>query len=440
MASAQEWDEGGRERRLSPFASFRYRNYRWLWAANVCLRLGEAAMLFLLGILVIDVLGGGNSFLALIMFLFGAAALVLVLPAGVWADRRDRRAILIASHVAVALGILLTAFLGPAQSLLGLATMLLVAIGLAIGAPVRKALIPALVPANRLLNGNALDAMGQGLAVAAGPVLAVLASDRLGVVETLLVVAAVLIVGTFFLIPLRIPARDPLPCSQEGGTDPQPRQGMWDAIGESYEFIASGTPVLSSLFALLLVTALAGPWLTLNLVDLADNLDVNLRTAAWLYLLIGGASLVSLLVIASIPRLRNAGTWYAAMVAAGAVLVIAIWFASSYGLAVPLVVLYGLAAGISGVVFLTLVQSATPTRLMGRVMAMQSFILALGAVVGGIAVAIDREAVQSDAWGVAAGVVIAVAAVAIVARNPRLRRMPSHPETPVAPPAESGSG
>lgn len=126
--------------------------------------------------------------------------------------------------------------------------------------------------------------------------------------------------------------------------------------------------------------------------------------------------------------------------ATGALLTVGISLSFSFGLTALLMAGYGLVAGVSGIIFLTLVQSATPTTLMGRVMAIQSVVVALGAAVGSLATAIDRDAVQSEAGAIAAGAVIVVAAVAIVARNPRLRRMPSHPDPPVPAQAESGSG
>ncbi|MDE2933556.1 MAG: hypothetical protein OXS47_06765 [Chloroflexota bacterium] len=36
MTSTEAQPVPARRRRLQPFASFGYRNYRWLWAANVC--------------------------------------------------------------------------------------------------------------------------------------------------------------------------------------------------------------------------------------------------------------------------------------------------------------------------------------------------------------------------------------------------------------------
>ena len=36
MTSTETQPEPTPRGRLQPFASFRYRNYRWLWAANVC--------------------------------------------------------------------------------------------------------------------------------------------------------------------------------------------------------------------------------------------------------------------------------------------------------------------------------------------------------------------------------------------------------------------
>lgn len=425
----------------SPFASFRYRGYPWLWAANVCFGLAEAAMRFSFVWLVLNS-NGSVTFLGLTTFLLGLPAVALVLPAGVWADRKDRRLLLITSHVAVALALLLTALLGSAKSELVLLTAFLTGTGLAIGAPVRAALVPALVPANRLMNGNAVYALGLALGAVAGPALSGVAIRLWGVEGSFALLAAVMGLGALLLIPLGVPPREPVPSTLEGEVAPPSpsRPGMWESISEGFGFIFSGKTVVSSLFLLLLVTALASPWLAVNYAKFLNGLGINSETARWLVGLMGAASLASLFVIASIPRLRNAGGWYAALGAAGALLTVGVSLSFSFGLTALLMAGYGLVAGVSGIIFLTLVQSATPITLMGRVMAIQSVVLALGAAVGGLVVAIDREAVQSDAGVIAAGVVIAVVAVAIVVRNPRLRRMPSHPEEPVTPSAEPEPG
>ena len=46
MSSTEEWPDPVPRRRLQPFASFRYRDYRWLWAANVSYGLVRSSMLF----------------------------------------------------------------------------------------------------------------------------------------------------------------------------------------------------------------------------------------------------------------------------------------------------------------------------------------------------------------------------------------------------------
>ena len=428
----------------SPFVSFRHRNYRWLWAANVCNGLVQSAQRFAFVWLAFD-LSGATSFLGLVALMVSLPALLLTLPAGVLTDRTNRRLLLASSHVLVAFALVLTAVLSETQMVstsLLLVTAFLVGIGVGVGEPVRAALVPAIVPKSRLLNANALYALAQGAGAVVGPALAGATIALWGVSSAFVVLAGVMLAGALFLIPLRVPPREPLPSTAEGETVPRPqsRPGMWGSIAEGFGFIFSGTTVVGSLFLLLLVTALGGPWLATNYANLVNDLDISSQTASGLFALMGATSLASLFVIASIPRLRNAGGWYAALGAAGALLTVGISSSSNLGLTALLMVPYGLVVGVSGIIFLTLVQSVTPITLMGRVMAIQSVVLALGAAVGGLVVAIDREAVQSDAGVIAAGVVIAVVAVAIVVRNPRLRRMPSHPETRVAAPAESGPG
>ena len=181
MTSTEGQPEGERPRRLQPFASFGYRSYRWLWAANVCIALVDASLRFSFVWLFIETLDRGPTFIGLSLALFSLPGLLVTLPAGVWADRKDRRLLLITSHVAVALALLLTVVLGLTESELVLLPTFLAGIGLAIGAPVRAALVPALVPANRLMNGNAVNALGLALGAVAGPAVAGVAINQWGV-------------------------------------------------------------------------------------------------------------------------------------------------------------------------------------------------------------------------------------------------------------------
>ena len=170
--NTEEWPgrEGRRGRRLQPFASFRYRNYRRLWAANATQGALYATHSFALTWVVLEALDRDYPD-ALFTVALALPALLLGLPAGLLADRRDRRRLLMASHLLTGLFLLATTVLAAAD-VLSLPLLVLMAIlaagGLALGEPVRFALIPAVVPKERILNANALDHFGVLLGAAVG--------------------------------------------------------------------------------------------------------------------------------------------------------------------------------------------------------------------------------------------------------------------------------
>ena len=440
MTSTEEEPGGGGGWRFQPFASFRERGYPWLWASSLSYGAAQSAQGFVIIWLVIEKLDvdypGG-----LFAVTLAIPALLLGLPAGWLADRRDRRKLLMASHVAVALALLLSAILVAADVLsVGLVVVMgvLASAGLALGAPVRHALIPALVPRERILNANALNDVAIALGVGAGIPLAGVVVAGWGIEVAFVILAAMAAVGVLFLIPLRVPPREQAAHDDEAAAGPSTPTTMRGDIAEAFRFLW-GTTRLRLLFVLLLAAALAGPWLALELVR--DRFDLSAQGVSFLYLFLGVGTLVSVAVLTSIPRVRNAGRWYGLAIIASALLAMAVWLSSNYGLTAFFMSLFGLALGFRGLIFLTMVQSHTPITIMGRVMGIY---VTLTAAAGLLAQPIDRAGralLEDDGWIVFAAIVLVGVVAAILIRKPGLRRMPSHPEEPAeAAPPEAGSG
>ena len=162
---------------------------------------------------------------------------------------------------------------------------------------------------------------------------------------------------------------------------------------------------------------------------------------SFLYLFLGVGTLVSVAVLTSIPRVRNAGRWYGLAIIASALLAMAVWLSSNYGLTAFFMSLFGLALGFRGLIFLTMVQSHTPIRIMGRVMGIYLTLTAAAGLLTWPIARAGRALLDDDGWIVFAAIVLVGVVAAILIRQPGLRRMPSHPEEPAAtPPVERGSG
>ncbi|MDG2216802.1 MAG: MFS transporter, partial [Acidimicrobiales bacterium] len=75
-------------------------NFRRLWANSIAYSIVGNAQRFVFGWLVLDGLNRSESDQGLVVFALGIPAIFFTLHAGVWADRHDRRTILIVTQCA----------------------------------------------------------------------------------------------------------------------------------------------------------------------------------------------------------------------------------------------------------------------------------------------------------------------------------------------------
>ena len=429
MTSLEPQPDRERRWRLQPFASFQYRNYRWLWAANVTHGAVQGAQSFLITWMVIEALD--RVYNRGLMGLAGALPVLLLgLLAGRFADSRDRRLLLMGSHVAVALVLLLTGILAAGDLLSHGMTFLLV--GLAAGAtvfgqPVRLALIPAVVPRERILNANTLDAFGMGLGALALLPLTLGLGMGLPIEATFAALAAVSFLGALFLLPLRLPPQEPEQDEGEATGEHPESVGIGGGIKDGFRFLWR-TVELRFLFVLLLTAILIGPWAGLTFVAVEQRLDISLRQWSLLSLILSVGVIVSTIALAFTRRVPRAGGWYGILIIGSALAAFGVWFSSSYALTGFLMGLFGLAIGPRGLLFLTLVQSHTPIAVMGRVMGIFITLTAAAGLLSPQIARGGRALLQDEGWVVCSAIVLVGVVAMILWRNPGLRRMPSHPE------------
>ena len=202
-----------------------------------------------------------------------------------------------------------------------------------------------------------------------------------------------------------------------------------------------GKVELRLLFVLLPAAILIGPWAAMTFVAAEERLGVSLQQWAVLSLFLGGGVIVSTIALAFVHRLPRAGTLYGALIIACALAAVGAWFSSTYGLTGLLMGLYGLALGVRGLLFLTLVQSHTPIAVMGRVMGMVYVVLpAAAGLLGPLITRGGQALLENDGWVVFSGIVLVGVVALVLAWSPQLRRMPSHPEEVVTASSAPGAG
>jgi MFS family permease len=223
--------------------------YRLLFGSQVLSILGDRVTMMALPFAVLLV-GGGVGDVALVSAAQFLPFVVLALPAGVWADRLDRKRILVASD-AVRLVCQLTAatlLLGGEARVVHLA-VLAAAYGAADAffAPAFSGLLPTTVSPANIQPANALRGLSFSVGAIAGPVLAgALIAFAGGPGGALLFDAATFAVSIALLLPLR-----PVEVAAVADEDPAATTGhFWTSLREGWGEVRSRRWVVTFLGAM----------------------------------------------------------------------------------------------------------------------------------------------------------------------------------------------
>ena len=190
----------------------RHRDFRLLFWGQAVSVIGDALLPVALAFAVLDGLDGSAAQLGLVLAAQVAPMTLLVLPAGVWADRVSRRRLMLISDLGRALVQAATAalLLGGSAELWHLVVLsALYGAFEALFRPAAGGLTPALVPPDELQQANALVGLAQNAGHVAGPALAGLLIVAISPGAALAVDAATFVVSAAFLLALREPERAP---------------------------------------------------------------------------------------------------------------------------------------------------------------------------------------------------------------------------------------
>lgn len=368
--------------------------FRLLWFNNVFYFLVVNAQRFVFGWFVLDGLDGNESDQAVAVFALGVPSIFIVLHAGVWADRHDRRRLLIASQAGslaaiVAFAVLLE--LGRASFTWVLVIAVAAGAAAAVGQPVRSALVPALVPRLQLFSAIAVTALAMTLSMILGPVLSEAVGDAFGFAAAFWFLAGLLVIGLAFLIPLRVPDHE-----AHDGTAGVAGRGpslAGDSVlrqaGEALRHVLAD-PSLKKLFLLLTVAGLTvNPAVMVTLqAFVKEELGREAGDAAPLLALMGVGIAISSVVVMRKGDMANKGAAFQRALMTGSTMTVLMGRVTEYWMLLPLVLLMGLAGGFYINMNQGLIQANTPQRLMGRVMALYTLIqvglLPIGSLIIGL--------------------------------------------------------
>ena len=363
------------------FESFRHRDFRLFWAGSLVSNIGTWMQMYALSIVVFSF--RRSSFdLGLTGFVSGIPTLLLALPAGVMADRVDRRRLLILIQVvlmaeAALLGALYnTGRLGPHDPVASLvwvcALGLVVGVFMALQAPAFQSLMPDLVPRELLMNGIALTSAQFQSSRLLGPLLAAgLVLLGAGMGEVFYVNSASFLFVIAALWAMRAHGRH---APEEAGAVAGAREGAWRQLTAGLRYARQDRAVGMLVLTTALTVLCGFPYLVLMPAVVSASLGLAgaglSRQVAFVMAANGLGAVAGALVVAGLPAGLRRDRVIPLMLAVLAVLLAA--FGLSRGPA--LLLLFSTLAGGAMLAVTSLVntsmQVAAPHGLRGRVMSL----------------------------------------------------------------------
>ena len=192
-------------RRLQTFRALRHRDYRWFWIGANAQALGRGMQFLILGWLVLELTDSAAS-MGFMIFLYGMPTLGFVLFGGTFADRFDRRGLLMLTQASVTLLVLGIAVLETAD-LVALwhvyASAFVLGALQAINTPARLAIVRDLVDQDDLMNAVVLNSAVMNSGRITGPAVAGAVIELTGIAPALYVATGCFCVGTVTLLMVR---------------------------------------------------------------------------------------------------------------------------------------------------------------------------------------------------------------------------------------------
>ena len=405
------------------FAALRFESFRWWAAASIAANLGSRALAVVIGFQVYAVTHSTLA-LGLLGLVEAIPALGLALLGGHFADRRDRRRIVLVTRavsVFTAAGMALASGL-PAAGALPVLYALVFAAGIArgFGDPASSALETQLVPSAVFVNAAAWMATAwQGSAII-GPALGGVLFELVGG-RTYWLVAGFFALSTLAAAFTRPPVAPltPVARTEVARTEAEP---MWASISAGLRFVRADGAILGSM-ALDLFAVLFGGAVALLPVFAADILHVGARGLGLLLAAPSVGALAVMLFSTRRPPARGAGRLLLTAVAGFGVSIIVFALSRNLWLSTLALGFSGAFDGFSVIIRRSILRLRTPNHLRGRVAAVSLVFIGssneIGAFESGVAATLLGAVPSVWLGGLATLVVVAVTAW----RAPQLREL-----------------
>ena len=356
--------------------------------------------------------------------------IVLILPAGQMADRRDRRRILtgcFAVECVCALALLVLAVRGIESAWPVFAVMTLFGAARAFAMPTGQALLPNLVPREQFGTAVALNTSTWQVATIAGPAIGGILYVA-GPATVYATVAVLLAAGTAMTFTLR--------GGGDSGLSLEPQS--LDALLSGLRFVWRRRPVLGAI-SLDLFAVLFGGATALLPVYAADVLHVGPGGLGVLRAAPGVGAAVCGVALSLVPITRHVGRWMFGGVLAFGVATIVFGVSRSFTVSLVALTLLGAGDMVSVYIRHLLVQLQTPDDIRGRVSAVSAVFIGASNELGEF-----ESGVTAAWWGTVPAVIVGGCATLVVAlvwmrRFPELSKLDRFPPPEQAAPPPKGA-
>ncbi len=386
--------------------------YRRFWIAQLLVSIVSGTIRFAFVWLVLDLTDWPPA-VGIMGFAVGLPMTLLSLPAGVLSDRHDRRRLVLWCGLGGAVVLLATGLLVGAD-LVGVGAVaflaLLVGSALALVAPSLQAMVPALVPPERLVTGIALQGIGQNVAQMSGVLVGGAAIQLVGTANSFELLAVLLAIASFMMLGV------PAVASGVGSarrTELGPDQHMGRAIVEGVRYVLSGDP-MRTVIAIAFVGGTCGAMVQLLLPGVArDEFGAGAFAAALLFGGLGFGMIFTSLFLAARHGVARPGVVLGvAFISTCGPGMIVMGLAGTYGVALLGMVWWGLGGGFVLTTQRTLLQRHTPDHLMGRALSVHTLALTgtfpIAALASAVLVGLLGAQTTLVVWGSVASVLAVV--------------------------------
>lgn len=193
----------------APGSLLSYPDYRNLWVSNLLVTIGASAFPIALAVTVLDA-GGSATTLGLILASRVLSSVLLALVGGVWADRLPRKYVMIGADIYRGVLMIGLVFIAtpdvPAWTLAAL--VFVMGAGEAFGFPASGAILPSILPSEKLPAGNVMRSIGVRIATVVGPGIGGFSVALIGGRLTFAITAMFFFAGTVMLLNIKEKSRE----------------------------------------------------------------------------------------------------------------------------------------------------------------------------------------------------------------------------------------